>query len=47
MPRFTTRCAAASRWVPEVDELTHPLPVVSHEAARKRALEMYAKALKK
>ncbi len=35
------------RWVPEVDELTYPLPVVSHEAARKRALETYAKALKK
>ncbi len=33
-------------WVPELDELTYPLPVVDHEFARKRCLEVYSKALK-
>lgn len=35
------------KWVPEVDELTYVTPVVQHEVARKRALEVYGKALKK
>ena len=35
------------KWVPEVDDLTYVLPVVQHEVARKRALEVYGKALKK
>lgn len=34
-------------WVPEFEELDYPLPVVVHEFARKRCLEVYAKALKK
>ena len=35
------------RWVPELDELSYPLPIVDHEFARKRCLEAYSKALKK
>lgn len=35
------------RWVPELEELTYPTPIVDHELARKRCLEVYAKALKK
>jgi deoxyribodipyrimidine photo-lyase len=35
------------KWVPELDELTYPLPMVAHEEARKRALEIYGKALRK
>lgn len=35
------------KWVPEVDDLTYVLPVVEHDVARKRALEVYGKALKK
>ncbi len=35
------------KWVPELDELTYPLPIVDHEFARKRCLEVYSKALKK
>jgi deoxyribodipyrimidine photo-lyase len=34
------------KWVPEIDELTYVQPVVNHEMARKRALEVYGKALK-
>ncbi len=35
------------KWVPELDELTYPRPIIEHEAARKRCLEAYALALKK
>ena len=34
------------KWVPEFEELTYPQPIVNHEFARKRCLEVYAKALK-
>jgi deoxyribodipyrimidine photo-lyase len=33
-------------WVPELDDLEYPVPMVAHEVARKRCLEVYAKALK-
>jgi deoxyribodipyrimidine photo-lyase len=35
------------KWVPEFQEFTYPQPVVVHEVARKRCLEVYARALKK
>ena len=35
------------QWVPELDELSYPLPIIEHDAARKRCLEVYSKALKK
>lgn len=35
------------QWVPELDELTYPRPIVEHDVARKRCLEAYANALKK
>jgi deoxyribodipyrimidine photo-lyase len=34
-------------WVPELDSLDYPKPIVEHELARKRCLETYAAALKK
>lgn len=34
------------KWVPEFQELTYPTPIVEHESARKRCLEVYANALK-
>ena len=34
------------RWVPEFEELTYTRPIVEHDFARKRCLEVYAKALK-
>jgi deoxyribodipyrimidine photo-lyase len=32
--------------VPELDELNYPHPIVDHESARKRALEVYGRAIK-
>ena len=34
------------KWVPEFGEFIYPKPIVQHELARKRVLEVYAKALK-
>lgn len=34
------------KWVPEFEEFTYPKPMVDHETARKRCLEVYTKALK-
>jgi deoxyribodipyrimidine photo-lyase len=33
------------RWVPELNDFSYPLPIVEHNFARKRALEVYGKAL--
>ncbi|MEO6546425.1 MAG: deoxyribodipyrimidine photo-lyase [Ferruginibacter sp.] len=35
------------KWVPEFQEFTYPQPIVDHEMARKRCLEVYSKAVKK
>ena len=35
------------KWIPELDDFSYPAPMVEHDAARKRCLELYAKALKK
>lgn len=34
------------KWVPELDTLDYPKPIVDHDFARKRCLEVYSKALK-
>ena len=34
------------KWVPELETLNYPTPIVEHEFARKRVLEVYSKALK-
>ena len=34
------------KWIPELDSFDYPQPIVNHEFARKRVLEVYAKALK-
>ncbi len=34
------------KWVPELETLNYPAPIVEHEFARKRVLEVYSKALK-
>ncbi len=34
------------KWVPELDSFQYPQPIVTHEVARKKVLEVYAKALK-
>ncbi|RYG05772.1 MAG: deoxyribodipyrimidine photo-lyase [Chitinophagaceae bacterium] len=35
------------KWVPEFEEFTYPKPVVEHEVARKRCLEVYTQAVRK
>ncbi len=34
-------------WVPELEEFSYPKPVVEHDVARNRCLEVYGKSLKK
>ena len=36
-----------NKWVPELNSFDYPQPIVVHEVARKRALEVYGKAVKK
>ena len=45
--RFDPDLKYVRKWVPELDELTYPHPMVIHEEARKRALEVYKKAVAK
>jgi deoxyribodipyrimidine photo-lyase len=35
------------KWVPEMEEFNYPRPIVDHDFARKRCLEVYSAALKK
>ncbi len=44
--RFDPNFSYICRWVPEWGELTYPRPIVDHDQARKRALEVYARAVK-
>jgi deoxyribodipyrimidine photo-lyase len=44
--KFDPSLEYVRRWVPEFEELTYARPIVAHEYARKRCLEVYAKALK-
>ncbi|MEO6541242.1 MAG: deoxyribodipyrimidine photo-lyase, partial [Ferruginibacter sp.] len=45
--KFDPKLEYINRWVPELNELNYPSPIVEHEFARKRCLEVYAKGLKK
>ncbi len=44
--RFDPEGRYIRRWVPEVGSVEYPEPVVEHEMARKRALEVYGRAVK-
>ena len=44
---FDPKLEYIKKWVPEFQEFSYPKPIVDHEFARKRCLEVYAKALKK
>ncbi len=44
--KFDPQLVYINKWVPELNELHYPKPIVDHEFARKRCLEVYAKALK-
>ncbi len=43
--RFDKDLIYIKKWVPELNEFSYPQPMVQHEVARKRALEVYGKAL--
>ncbi len=45
--KFDPKFEYIKKWVPEFQESNYPKPIVNHEFARKRVLEVYAKALKK
>jgi deoxyribodipyrimidine photo-lyase len=45
--KFDPQAVYIKKWVPEYDSLQYTKPIVVHELARKRVLEVYAKALKK
>ncbi len=45
--RFDKQLTYIRKWVPELDSLEYPKPIVEHDFARKRCLEVYGKALRK
>ncbi len=45
--KFDPQLSYINKWVPELNDLSYPRPVVDHEFARKRCLEVYKKALDK
>lgn len=45
--KFDPQFEYIKKWVPEFQEFNYPKPMVEHGFARKRCLEVYAKALKK
>lgn len=44
--KFDPELKYISKWVPEFQEFSYPGPIVDHDKARKRCLEVYAKGLK-
>jgi deoxyribodipyrimidine photo-lyase len=44
--KFDPKLAYIRKWVPEFQEFSYPKPIVQHELARKRCLEVYNTALK-
>ncbi len=45
--KFDPNFIYIKKWVPEFQEFSYPKPIVDHEMARKRCLEVYSRALKK
>lgn len=45
--KFDPKLKYINKWVPELNQFNYPKPIVEHEFARKRCLEVYGKALKK
>jgi deoxyribodipyrimidine photo-lyase len=43
--KFDPELKYVRKWVPEFEEFTYPKPIVDHEFARKRCLEVYGRAL--
>jgi len=45
--KFDPELLYIRKWVPEFEEFTYPKPIVEHEMARKRCLQVYSDALKR
>jgi len=45
--KFDKSLKYINKWVPDLNEFSYPEPIVAHDFARKRALEVYGKALRK
>lgn len=45
--KFDPQLKYINKWVPELNELNYPRPIIDHEYARKRCLDVYGKALGK
>ncbi len=45
--KFDAQLTYIKKWVPEFQEFSYPKPIIEHDMARKRCLEVYGKALKK
>lgn len=45
--KFDKQLKYIRHWVPELDSFDYPKPIVDHDIARKRCLEVYGQALKK
>ncbi len=43
--RFDKNLTYINKWIPELNDFSYPPPIVQHEFARKRALEVYGKTL--
>lgn len=43
--KFDPKFEYINKWVPELNSFSYPQPIVQHELARKRCLEVYKKAL--
>jgi deoxyribodipyrimidine photo-lyase len=46
LEKFDPQLVYVKKWVPEYGTADYPMPIVNHEMARKRCLEVYQKALK-
>ena len=45
--KFDPELKYIKKWVPEFQEFNYPKPIIEHEVARKRCLEVYANGLRK
>lgn len=45
--KFDKALTYINKWIPELNDFSYPQPIVEHDFARKRALEVYGQALRK
>ena len=46
LKKFDSKGEYVRRWIPELDSLSYPRPIVEHKMARERALRVYKEALR-